>query len=64
MCLNKIRSFSQAVETASEAIDRINNFNMSFVSVGKEEGNGGEGTGSKKAQTILLKLYYRKAKAF
>ena len=60
LCLNKISSYSQSIETANEGIERINQFNLVFTSLAGKDETTGE---NKRPQIILLKLYYRKAKA-
>ena len=38
LCLNKISSYGQSIETANEGIERINQFNLIFSSArGKED---------------------------
>jgi len=54
LCLNKCQEYREAIETADLAIKKLSAFNLSTYSQTKEE---------KQSSLILIKLFYRKAKA-
>lgn len=53
LCLNKIKEYRSAVEVASEGIKKLTKFNVATDVATKD----------KASSLLLLKLYYRKAKA-
>jgi tetratricopeptide (TPR) repeat protein len=53
LCLNKLKDYRNAIETAIEGIKKITRFNVGTDSSTKD----------KDSSILLLKLHYRKAKA-
>lgn len=54
LCLNKLKDYSNSATLAEKTIKRVSNFNIGVSITTKED---------KQASIILLKLYYRRAKA-